>query len=113
VNRDRASRGGRCCSSGQPNLFDIAELGRCYRGRVCFVLPVSYQTISISGTREDIFRVVQDYQRHLGGPEGGLIGYIEEYQSIGLSEQNYRACIDAFRSIGGGHWPEAQQALAH
>jgi uroporphyrinogen decarboxylase len=87
---------------GQPNLFDIAELGRRYRGRVCFVLPVSYQTTSISGTREDIFRVVQDYQRHLGGPEGGLIGYIEEYQSIGLSEQNYQACIEAFRSIGAG-----------
>jgi uroporphyrinogen decarboxylase len=92
---------------GQPNLFDIAELGRRYRGRVCFVLPVSYQTTSISGTREDIFRVVQDYGRHLGGPEGGLIGYIEEYQSIGLSEENYQACIDAFRSIGGGRWPQA------
>jgi uroporphyrinogen decarboxylase len=87
---------------GQPNLFDIAELGRRYRGRVCFVLPVSYQTTSISGTREDIFRVVQDYQRHLGGPEGGLIGYIEEYPSIGLSEQNYQACIEAFRCIGAG-----------
>jgi hypothetical protein len=68
-------------------------------------MPVSYQTTSISGTREEIFRAVQDYQRHLGGPSGGLIGYIEEYQSIGLSEENYQACIDAFRAIGAGRWP--------
>jgi len=92
---------------GQPNLFDIAELGRSCGGKVCFVLPVSYQTTSISGSREDIFRVVQDYRRHLGGPDGGLIGYIEEYESIGLSEQNYQACIDAFRAIGAGRWPAA------
>ena len=74
---------------------------------MCFVLPVSYQTTSISGTREEIFRAVQDYQRHLRGPEGGLIGYIEEYRSIGLSEENYQACIDAFRAIGAGRWPAA------
>ncbi len=41
------------------------------------------------------------------GPDGGLIGYIEEYQSIGLSEQNYQACIDAFRAIGAGRRPAA------
>jgi len=92
---------------GQPNLFDIAALGRSCGGKVCFVLPVSYQTTSISGSREDIFRVVRDYQRHLGGPNGGLIGYIEEYESIGLSEQNYQACIDAFRAIGAGRRPAA------
>ena len=32
----------------------------------------------------------------------GLIGYIEEYGSIGLSEENYQACIDAFHDIGAG-----------
>ncbi|MCX7038134.1 MAG: hypothetical protein NT005_03230 [Spirochaetes bacterium] len=31
-----------------------------------------------------------------------LIGYIEEYGSIGLSEENYQACIDAFHDIGAG-----------
>jgi uroporphyrinogen decarboxylase len=87
---------------GQPNLFDIEELGRRFGGRVCFVMPVSYQTTSISGTREDIFRVVRSYGQHLARPTGGLIGYIEEYGSIGLSEENYQACIDAFRSIGAG-----------
>ncbi len=87
---------------GQPNLFDIEALGRRFGGRVCFVMPVSYQTTSISGTREDIFRVVRSYGQHLARPTGGLIGYIEEYASIGLSEENYQACIDAFRAIGAG-----------
>lgn len=90
---------------GQPNLFDIEELGRRFGGLVCFVMPVSYQTTSISGTREDIFEVVRSYERHLGRFNGGLIGYIEEYGSIGLSEANYQACIDAFRDIGAGRWP--------
>lgn len=87
---------------GQPNLFDIEELGRGFGGKVCFVMPVSYQTTSISGTREDIFRVVKSYGKSIGRHNGGLIGYIEEYGSIGLSEENYQACIDAFRSIGAG-----------
>ncbi len=86
---------------GQPNLFDIDALGRTFGGRVCFVMPVSYQTTSISGTREDIFRVVKSYGENLSRG-GGLIGYIEEYASIGLSESNYQACIAAFRALGAG-----------
>jgi uroporphyrinogen decarboxylase len=66
---------------GQPNLFDIEDLGRRFAGKVCFVMPVSYQTTSISGTRDDIFRVVQSYGEHLRR-NGGLVGYIEEYASM-------------------------------
>jgi hypothetical protein len=29
-----------------------------------------------------------------------LIGYVEEYSSIGMSRENYRACICAFRELG-------------
>jgi len=85
----------------QPNLFDIEELGRRYAGRVCFVCPVSYQTTAISGTEEDIRREVGRLVRNLGRGGGGLIGYVEEYSSIGMSEANYRACIRAFRELGG------------
>jgi uroporphyrinogen decarboxylase len=86
---------------GQPNLFDIEDLGRRFGGTVCFVMPVSYQTTSISGTPDDIFRVVRSYGDNLSRG-GGLIGYIEEYASIGLSEENYQACIAAFRALGAG-----------
>ena len=28
---------------------------------------------------------------------GGFIGYVEEYGCMGMSEENYRACGEAFR----------------
>ncbi|MBN1836855.1 MAG: hypothetical protein JW820_13450 [Spirochaetales bacterium] len=84
----------------QPNLYDIAELGRNFGGRVCFVCPVSYQTTAISGTVAQIYADVRCLVEHLGSHNGGLIGYVEEYSSIGMTDQNYRACIRAFRELG-------------
>ena len=85
----------------QPNLYDIEALGRRYGGKACFVCPVSYQTTSITGTREQIFADVRLLVESLGRFDGGLIGYVEEYGSIGMSEQNYAACVAAFRDLGG------------
>ena len=84
----------------QPNLYDIEKLGRDFGGDVCFVCPVSYQTTSIKGTREEIYRDVRELVDNLGCYNGGLIGYIEEYNSIGLSDQNYKYCVDAFKEVG-------------
>jgi uroporphyrinogen decarboxylase len=84
----------------QPNLFDIRELGERFGGKVCFLCPISYQTTSLTGTREDIFRDAKLLIDHLGCYHGGLIGYVEEYHSIGLSEENYQNCIDAFLEQG-------------
>jgi hypothetical protein len=84
----------------QPNLYDIEKLGRDFGGKVCFVCPVSYQTTSITGTREEIDRDVRELVDNLGCYNGGLIGYIEEYNSIGLSDQNYKYCVDAFKKFG-------------
>lgn len=80
----------------QPNLFDIKELGREFGGKICFICPVSYQTTSISGTREEIFRDVKILKDNLGCFGGGLVGYVEEYSSMGMSDANYQACKDAF-----------------
>jgi len=84
----------------QPNLYDIPELGQRFGGKVCFICPVSYQTTSITGTREEIFEDVGLLVECLGDFNGGLIGYVEEYHSIGLSEENYQACIEAFMVLG-------------
>jgi len=84
----------------QPNLYNIPELGQKYGGKVCFVCPVSYQTTSISGTREDIFQAVQGLIDSFGGFHGGLIGYVEEYHSIGMSAENYQSCVEAFKTLG-------------
>ncbi len=84
----------------QPNVYDIAELGRRFGGEVCFLCPVSYQTTSLSGTRDEIFADVQRLVDHLGSYNGGLIGYVEEYASIGLSQANYDAIVEAFETLG-------------
>jgi uroporphyrinogen decarboxylase len=84
----------------QPNLYNIPELGQKYGGKVCFVCPVSYQTTSINGTREDIFNAVQTLIDSFGRFNGGLIGYVEEYHSIGMSLTNYQSCVDAFKTLG-------------
>jgi uroporphyrinogen decarboxylase len=84
----------------QPNLFSIPDIGARFGGQVCFICPVSYQTTSITGTREQIFEDVQQLVHHLGRFNGGLLGYVEEYHSIGMSEANYQACVEAFRTLG-------------
>ena len=84
----------------QPNLFDIEELGEKYGGKVCFVCPVSYQTTSIFGTKEEIYSYVKSLVENLGRFDGGLIGYVEEYKSIGLSDENYDHCVNAFLEYG-------------
>jgi len=84
----------------QPNLYNLPELGQKYGGKVCFVCPVSYQTTSISGKREEIFRDVQVLIESFGHFNGGLIGYVEEYHSMGMSQANYQACVEAFKTLG-------------
>lgn len=84
----------------QPNIFDIESLGKDFGGKVCFVCPISYQTTSLSGTREDILTEAQKLYRNFGSPNGGFIGYVEEYHSIGMSDDNYRHCVEAFRACG-------------
>jgi hypothetical protein len=85
----------------QPNLYDIEVMGRDFAGQVCFMCPVSYQTTGISGTKEEIYRDVREMLENLATPKGGFIGYVEEYGSIGMSDENYRHCIQAFRELGG------------
>jgi uroporphyrinogen decarboxylase len=83
----------------QPNVNDIAEAGRRWRGRQCFLMPISYQTVSITGTPADIHAEAQRLFDHLAAPDGGFIGYVEEYSVMGMSAENYRACGEAFRRL--------------
>ncbi|MCX7886606.1 MAG: hypothetical protein N3B01_05020 [Verrucomicrobiae bacterium] len=83
----------------QPNVNDIAEVGRRLRGRQCFMVPISYQTVSITGTPQQIYAEAERLYRLLGTPQGGFIGYVEEYSVMGMSEENYRACGEAFRRL--------------
>lgn len=80
----------------QPDLFGIERLGRDFGGKVCFNCPVDHQTVAIKGTRAEIFDYVKRLNANLGKFDGGFIGYIEEYHSVGMSDENYRNIVEAF-----------------
>lgn len=83
----------------QPNVNDLAEVGRRLRGRQCFMMPISYQTVSIEGTPEEIHAEARRLHHLLGASTGGFIGYVEEYSVMGMSAENYHACGEAFRRL--------------
>ena len=83
----------------QPNVVDTASVGKRLRGKQCFLMPISYQTVSISGTVQEIYTEAKRLFDQLAGEHGGFIGYVEEYGCMGMSSENYRACADAFRRL--------------
>jgi uroporphyrinogen decarboxylase len=84
---------------GQPNVVDIDKISALLRGKQCFLMPISYQTVSISGTKEDIKKEALHLYNKLATSNGGLIGWIEEYSSIGMPLENYDACAAAFKEL--------------
>jgi uroporphyrinogen decarboxylase len=83
----------------QPNVVDVPTVSARLRGKQCFLIPMSYQTVSISGTTDEIFAEAQRLFGLLGTSRGGFIGYVEEYSCMGMSSSNYRACAEAFRRL--------------
>ncbi len=84
----------------QPNVVDVAGVGSRLRGRQCFMVPISYQTVSICGAPAEIRAEGRRLYDLLGTSAGGFVGYVEEYSVMGMSAENYRACGDAFRQLG-------------
>ena len=72
-----------------------------FGGKVSFCCPVDHQTVAIHGTREEIFAYVRHMQDTFGSHNGGYIGYVEEYSSVGMSAENFKAICDAFDEISG------------
>jgi hypothetical protein len=85
----------------QPNVMDIRPIGGRLRGKQCFLMPISYQTVSISGTVDEIHAEARRLYDLLGTLAGGFIGYVEQYGCMGMSPENYRACAEAFRRLVG------------
>lgn len=83
----------------QPDLFGIEKIGKDFGGKVCFNCPVDHQTVAIKGTRDEIFEYVKRLNESLGRFNGGFVGYIEEYHSVGMSDENYSNIVEAFESL--------------
>ena len=84
----------------QPEVMGVDRLSQKYHGKVCFNCPVDLQKVALKASREEIFAYTRKLYDSFGGPAGGFIGYVEEYGSIGLSEANYRACLEALENLG-------------
>jgi hypothetical protein len=63
------------------------------------MVPTSYQTVSIKGTPAEIRAEARRLFDALATPRGGFIGYVEEYKCMGMSEENYQACAQAFETL--------------
>lgn len=81
---------------GQPDVNDIDQTGRLYKGKVCFCPPINYQHTGLTGTREMIFTEAQQYYESYADQSGGLLAYIIDYKSMGMSDENYECSIEAF-----------------
>jgi len=80
----------------QPNVMNLSPIAEKFRGKQCFMVPVSYQTTGISGTPQDIINETRRLETLFNTPQGGFIGYIEEYFCMGMSQENYEAHLKAF-----------------
>jgi uroporphyrinogen decarboxylase len=85
----------------QPDIFGVERLAAEFGGQVCFCCAVDHQQRAISGTREEIRAYARLLVEQLGAYHGGFIAYIEDYASLGMSEQNYQWIREAFHSLSG------------
>lgn len=83
----------------QPDIFGVERLAEHYGGKVCFCCSVDHQRRAVSGTRDEIFAYARRLRDALGAFNGGFIGYVEDYASLGMSEQNYQWIREAFHSL--------------
>lgn len=75
---------------GQADLNDFDNLKDNFRGRICFVHPINYQTTGISGTREEILAEGKMLRETFSMPEGGLISMLFDYEGMGWQPKDPR-----------------------
>lgn len=85
----------------QPDLLGVDRMAAEFGGKVCFCCSIDHQRRAISGTREEIFAYARMLNDKLGSFGGGFIGYIEDYASLGMSEDNYQWVKQAFNNLNG------------
>ncbi len=80
----------------QPDVFGIDRLADEFGGKVCFCCSVDHQRVAVPGTKDEIFAYAEKLVKRLGAFDGGFIAYIEDYSSLGMTEQNYQWIREAF-----------------
>lgn len=85
----------------QPRALGIEEIGRRYRGRICFSAPVDIQATLPRGDKEEIRQEAKLLLETWGTAQGGFIAsdYGSE-QAIGVTRESTQAMFDAFAEFG-------------
>ena len=81
----------------QPRALGIEEIGRRYRGRICFETLCDIQHTLPKGDQQQIEADVRDLMRHWADRDGGLI--FADYgngEAIGASIESKRCMYEAF-----------------
>jgi uroporphyrinogen-III decarboxylase len=86
----------------QPDLFGIERLAEHFGGKVCFCCSVDHQRRACHGSQEEILDYARRLNANFGRHNGGFIAYIEDYASLGMSEQNYQRIRQAFHGLNDG-----------
>lgn len=95
----------------QPNVVGIEEMGRRYRGRICFESIVDTQSTLVRGTLEDIRAEAHRLLEAWSTPEGGFIASdYNDAEAIGSTTERRRAMFEAFAEKGG--YPGYKEILA-
>jgi len=82
----------------QPRIFDIAELGRRFAGRVCFNVPVDIQATMPRGSLADIREEARLLLHHLATKRGGfIVNEHTDYVGNGIDPEKGVWAYEAFR----------------
>jgi len=84
----------------QPTNLGIEEIGRRYRGRICFESLCDIQMTLPFGTDDDIRREARLLLKHWATPEGGFV--LSDYgdgRAIGVSDERKLVMLRAFCEI--------------
>jgi hypothetical protein len=85
----------------QPRALGIEEIGREFRGQICFESLLDIQRTLPFGTREEMEREAQLLLEHWATPEGGFIlSDYDESAAIQASHEQKRAMFEAFKKAG-------------
>ena len=85
----------------QPLALGIEEIGRDFRGKICFESLLDIQKTLPSGTREEMEQEAHLLLEHWATPEGGFIlSDYDEPAAIQASYEQKKAMFEAFKKAG-------------
>ena len=93
----------------QPRALGIEQIGKHFRGKICFETLVDIQSTLPRGTHEEIEQEAELLLKHWSTPQGGFIlSDYDESEAIEASYEQKKAMFEAFQRIGNFNVAAAQ-----